>query len=369
MRITDHIAKWIVGGLFIFSGFIKINDPIGTEIKLEEYFEVFASDFGSFFHYFIPFALPIGVVLIVMEVLFGFMVLINYRMRFTVRVLLAMIAFFTFLTFYSAYFNKVTDCGCFGDAIPLTPWQSFYKDIILSILIIYLFIRQNKYIPVFRSLTSKTIVGFVIVVTLIIGVLAIQHLPFLDFRAYKIGDNIEKNMLPEEEPIFEYVFRKDGQLIRSQQYLPEKEGYKYVEFQILNPKKATPKITDYNVWNEEHGDYTAETFRGIKMIIIISDVLKANTSEIEKINHLISRIEKNVEVLAFTASDGTLFESFRHEQQLAIPYFFVDDTVLKAMIRSNPGLILLQNGTVAGKWHYNDVPGIEQVLTLLVKNP
>ena len=78
MRITDHIAKWIVGGLFIFSGFIKINDPIGTEIKLEEYFEVFASDFGSFFHYFIPFALPIGVVLIVMEVLFGFMVLINY---------------------------------------------------------------------------------------------------------------------------------------------------------------------------------------------------------------------------------------------------------------------------------------------------
>ena len=190
MRITDHIIKWIVGVLFIFSGLIKINDPIGTEIKLEEYFEVFASDFGSFFHYFIPWALLIGFILIVMEVLLGFMVLINYRMRITVRVLLAMIAFFTFLTFYSAYFNKVTDCGCFGDAIPLTPWQSFYKDIILSILIIYLLVRQNKLVPVFRSLTSKTIAGFVIIITLIIGVLAIQHLPFLDFRAYKIGYNM-----------------------------------------------------------------------------------------------------------------------------------------------------------------------------------
>jgi len=368
MRIVDQIAKWIVGGLFIFSGLIKINDPIGTEIKLEEYFEVFASDFGSFFYYFIPFALPIGFILIVLEVLLGFMVLINYRMKITTRILLVMIAFFTFLTFYSAYFNKVTDCGCFGDAIPLTPWESFYKDIILSILIIYVFLRQSKFVPVFRSLTSKTIIGFIILTTLIIGVLAIRHLPFLDFRAYKIGDNIEMNMLPEEVPVFEYVFRKDGQIIRSQQYLPEKEGYEYVEFQILNPKKATPKITDYNVWNEEHGDYTAETFKGNKMIVIISDVLKANTNEIEEINKLISRIEKNVEVIAFTASAGALFESFRHEQQLAIPYFFVDATVLKAMIRSNPGLILLQNGNVVGKWHYNDVPGIEQVLTLLVKN-
>ena len=369
MKIADQIAKWFVGGLFIFSGLIKINDPIGTEIKLEEYFEVFAGDFGSFFHFFIPFALPIGFVLIVMEVLFGFMLLINYRMKITVRVLLAMITFFTFLTFYSAFFNKVTDCGCFGDAIPLTPWQSFYKDIILSIFIIYLFFREKKFVPLFRSLTSKAIGGLVVILTVIIGILAIQHLPFLDFRAYKVGDNIEKNMLPEEEPVFEYIFKKDGQIIRSPRYLPRQEGFEYIEFRILNPEKATPKITDYNVWNEELGDFTAETFQGRKMILVISDVLKANTNEMKTINQLISKVEKNVDVLAFTSSDATQFELFRHEHQLAIPYFFVDATVLKAMIRSNPGLILMQNGTVTGKWHNNDIPGVEDVLTLLLKNP
>ena len=139
--LFDTVIKVATGVLFIFSGLIKLNDPIGTEIKLEEYFEVFASDFGSFFKLFIPASLEIGLFLIILEVLVGFALLINYRFNITIKILLVLITFFTFLTFYSAYFDKVTDCGCFGDAIPLTPWQSFSKDLILVVFIVYLFLE------------------------------------------------------------------------------------------------------------------------------------------------------------------------------------------------------------------------------------
>src|SRR5688572_7757960 len=111
-KILDQFSRFFVGGLFIFSGLIKLNDPIGTKIKMEEYFEVFAEDFGSFFHYLIPYALEIGLAIVILEVVLGVAVLVLYNMNFTTKVLLALMVFFTFLTFYSAYYNKVTDCGC-----------------------------------------------------------------------------------------------------------------------------------------------------------------------------------------------------------------------------------------------------------------
>ena len=143
MKIIKEFARYVAGALFIFSGIIKVNDPVGTAIKLEEYFQVFASDIAPFFEWFVPAALVLSVVLSVLEVVLGTALVIGYRMKLTAWILLAIIVFFTFLTFYSAYFNKVTDCGCFGDAIKLTPWQSFYKDIILLILIAVIFWKRN----------------------------------------------------------------------------------------------------------------------------------------------------------------------------------------------------------------------------------
>src|SRR6185436_18856302 len=151
-KILDQFSRYFVGALFIFSGLIKLNDPIGTEIKLEEYFEVFAADFGSFFQYFIPWALELGMIMIVLEIALGVAILLFYRMRITAWVLLALMVFFTFLTFYSAYFNKVTDCGCFGDAIKLTPWESFWKDIVLMVFVSHLFWYRKTYQAVLRTM-------------------------------------------------------------------------------------------------------------------------------------------------------------------------------------------------------------------------
>ena len=365
MKALDTFSRIFVGGLFIFSGLVKINDPIGTEIKLEEYFEVFSVDFAEFFMVFVPWALQLGFILIVLEIVLGVAVLINYRMKTTTWILGLLIVFFTFLTFYSAYFNKVTDCGCFGDAIPLTPWQSFTKDVILVLFIGYLFYRRKVFEPVLRDKTGNITIGMVAVLSTIVGYYAIQHLPYIDFRAYKTGDNIKVNMQPEEAPIFEYQFEKEGEIIFSENYLTEADGYKYIDYKVINPKKSTPKITDYNVWNDDEGDYTEQTFIGRKLIIVIVDANKASDKNADQISSLINDVEGQIDPIVFTSSDYQSIEEYRHKHQLAAPYFYADGVVLKAMIRANPGVILMQNGTVLGKWHFNDVPESDEVLALL----
>ncbi len=138
LKVISRICWLFVGLLFIFSGLIKINDPVGTAIKLEEYFEVFSSDFSSIFHVFIPYALYLSIFLSALEIILGVALLLRWKLKQILISLLVIIVFFTFLTFYSAYFNKVTDCGCFGDAIKLTPWESFTKDIVLLVMIVIL---------------------------------------------------------------------------------------------------------------------------------------------------------------------------------------------------------------------------------------
>ena len=147
MKAIVGICRVLVGVLFIFSGFIKLNDPVGFSYKLQEYFSEPVLDIPAL----IPFALIIAILLVIFELVLGIMLLIGFARKFTSWSLLLMIVFFTFLTFYSAYFNKVTDCGCFGDAIPLTPWESFYKDIILLILILVVFFNQKYIEPLFPA--------------------------------------------------------------------------------------------------------------------------------------------------------------------------------------------------------------------------
>ncbi|MDN4164674.1 DoxX family protein [Cytophagales bacterium LB-30] len=364
MKYLILFLRWAVGGLFIFSGLIKLNDPVGMAIKLEEYFEVFSADFASFFHIFIPVALPIGLFLCVIEVVLGLALLINYRMKATIWALLGLIVFFTFLTFYSAYFNKVTDCGCFGDAIKLTPWESFTKDVILLAGILILFWKRSDLGNVV-SLRKDYILAGTTFVLFMIGYYAIEHLPFIDFRAYKIGDNVARNMEPEEQPIIEYTFRKDGKEITSEQYLLAKDGYEYVSNRIKNPDTSTPKITDYNIWNDE-GDFTSYTLEGNKLLIIVKKLDKTNKASYEKITALLNGGLQNIEPIVITSVDAASYEAFAKTVGLAhIPYYYGDATVLKTIVRSDPGLTLWSNGTVLGKWHFNDIPTASEVNGLL----
>lgn len=362
-KVIDIFSRVFVGGLFIFSGLIKLNDPIGTKIKLEEYFEVFSGDFGSFFEWFIPLALPIGMILIVLEIVLGVAVLINYKMKLSMTVMLSLMLFFTFLTFYSAYFNKVTDCGCFGDAIPLTPWQSFYKDVILMVFVAHLFWYRTSYEPMLKSNISNIIVGSTTVISFIVGIVAIMHLPYIDFRPYKIGNSIPDKMIPEESPILQYTFEKNGEEVESLKFLSADDGYKYVSSRVLNEKASTAKITDYQVVSVEGEDFTEETFAGNKLLLLFYNAEFADKEKMNQINALVEGLE-NAEPMVLTSAGEAEFEAFRHEYQLAVPYYLTDATVLKAMIRSNPGIMLVRQGIVFGKWHHNDVPTAEEINAL-----
>lgn len=359
MKILAHIVRFLVGGIFIFSGLVKLNDPVGTQIKLEEYFEVFATDM-PFMHDFwmalVPLALYFSVLMCAAEVILGVALLASWRLKQVNWILLALIVFFTFLTFYSAYFNKVTDCGCFGDFLKLKPWTSFTKDIVLLVLILFL-IWQSK---VFRSLRTGSLVAFSAIFSIALAIYAIRYLPPVDFLPYKIGNNIPQLMQPSEPLRYKYVMEKEGKTEEFEQF-PSDTTYKYKEMVLIN-ENAKPKITDYKVWNNE-GDFTQETFTGKKLIIIIKNGPDLNVASLAEIRSLIKSLKgTGVESLILTSNSDAEIQEIRKAYAIDVPYYFADGTVLKTISRSNPGIWLLKDGTVKGKWHYNTTPDKVAVL-------
>ena len=375
MRVFYTLSRYLVGLILIFSGAIKINDPVGTQIKLEEYFSLFSTDFTSIFEILIPYALMISVFLCCLEIVIGVALIINYRMKLISKILLGLIVFFTFLTFYSAYFNKVTDCGCFGDAIKLTPWQSFYKDLILLSfsLIIYFLHSKLRYqdgffkIKIFEDNVFKNgVIIFISVISLVISYTAINFLPFIDFRPYKVGNYIPDLMQPSEELKYSYIMEKNGRNYEFDNY-PNDESFTFKEIKLLNPE-AEPKISDYSLWNED-GDFTNESFLGNKLFIVIHDVNKLGIDR-RKINEFIIKLKKLksdinfwVEPIVLTSSDSKSLSSFLDKNKISIKSIYGDATVLKTMIRSNPGFLLMRNGTVRGKWHFNKFPDPTEILS------
>jgi len=361
MRVIREFSRYLVGALFIFSGLIKVNDPVGTQIKLEEYFEVFAYDFASFFGWFIPAALFLSVFLSVLEVILGFALILGYQSKKTAWALLSLIIFFTFLTFYSAYFNKVTDCGCFGDAIKLTPWQSFIKDIVLLVFIMIIFIEKDKIKPLLTSsIGHGTVLGST-VIFVAVSIFAIRHLPFIDFRSYAVGNNIEKLMQPSGELIYQYILEKDGKEYSFEKY-PSEPGYNFISTKIKNPE-VQPKITDFSVWNDED-DFTNEIFRGIKLIVVVQNISKTSMSANAEIKNLLDH-SSNTENWILTSANSIDIDVFKQDAGWSAPHFYSDATVLKTIMRSSPGIFLLKEGTVIGKWHFNDIPSVSLINQLI----
>ncbi len=354
MRKINTLISILVGALFIFSGLIKINDPIGTAIKLEEYFEVFSEDFTVLFHYFTPLSLAIAIFLCVLEVVLGVAIVAGFRKRNTIVALLLMIVFFTFLTFYSAYFNKVTDCGCFGDAIPLSPWQSFYKDLVL-LLCISVLAFQLKSFHNHASKLSALLLGASVVFSIIIAYIGTNHLPIKDFRDYKKGNNIGKMMDPGIPCEFVYIMEKDGRRVELSQY-PKDKSYQYKGQKVLNAQECQPKITDYYISDTLGNDLTNMSLSGKKIFIIIQKQAGISALQIKKLRVLkqFAATKSDTDLMLIT-SDSYRFATFGQKTKINLPYYLADATVLKAMIRSNPGIIYLEDGVVIDKWHINDL--------------
>ena len=362
MKAIVSIARILVGVLFIFSGFIKLNDPVGFSYKLQEYFSEPVLDIP----FLIPFALIIAIVIVIFELVLGIMLLIGYARKFTSWSLLLMIIFFTFLTFYSAYFNKVTDCGCFGDAIPLTPWQSFYKDVALFILILIIFFNQKLINPIFNPKYHKWVIFVSFIASFAFCYYVLMHLPVLDFRPYKVGNNIpEKMKIPEGEKAvvtYTWKFKVNGEekLIQNNGAYPQVDG-EFIGVETSQDGENTiPPIHDFVIEGEE-GDITQEILEEDKVFMIVAYNLRSTELEgYDAIKSLSEEaIKKGYRVIGLTASGDQLKKALKKKYDLNFDFYQTDETALKTIVRSNPGLLILEKGTITQKKHWFDASDIE----------
>lgn len=378
-------ARILVGCLFIFSGFIKANDPLGFSYKLHEYFEVFQADTGlSVFEWIAKGSLPLAILVCASEIILGIMLLIGYRRDLTLWLLFAQIAFFTFLTFYSACYNKVTHCGCFGDFLKLRPWESFWKDIALMILITLLFSGKEAIQPLGGDFLLGAIFFASVFFAVGFPVYAYRHLPPIDFRAYAPGMNIKDNMVypptykPEEiETGFIYENTKTGEKKHfNLQNYPWQDtlNWKWVSTDNVVIKEAVdaPKITDFKVNDENGNDITDSLLNNQQYSFWLVMHQLARTEQNDELMHQINDFVKlaqseGIQVIAMTSSGASEIEAFKKTNQADYRFVIVDDIVLKTMIRSNPGLMLMKTGTVVANWHHNDFPVYSEVKDKLMK--
>ncbi|MDO1499893.1 DoxX family membrane protein [Winogradskyella maritima] len=365
MKYLVGISRIFVGILFIISGWIKLNDPLGFSYKLQEYFgaDVLNLTFLE------PYALPLAIFVVVFEVVLGVFLIIGYKPKFTVWSLLLMILFFTFLTFYSAYFDKVKDCGCFGDALKLTPWQSFWKDVVLLVLVLFLFAGRKYIKPFFKPLPTTIIALLGFLVSLWIAYDVLMHLPHVDFRAYKIGNNLQEQMdVPADapRPVNEYVwsYEIDGEVKKvvtngSEPTEYPRETLKGVDTQVID-EGYVPPIQDFTIESEDE-DLTTYFLEKDKLAIVaMYNVLSAENEGMLKIKAFADRAQKaGYIVIGLSASGEEAKQQVKTDYNLDFDIYLCDEKVVKTIVRANPGVILLEKGTVTNKAHWTDIEDLE----------
>jgi uncharacterized membrane protein YphA (DoxX/SURF4 family) len=446
--MLSRISRILVGSLFIVSGLIKANDPVGFSYKLNDYFAPGVFNMG----WLDPVALELSVLICVAEIVLGVAILFGARMKLASWSLLILMIFFTFLTGYTAIANwffdnyessttqffegvfgfvarqdisYMKDCGCFGDAIKLNPWESFLKDVVLLIFTVFIFLKRKVTKPeglqtdlinlgVSMVLIAAFALGMVswafpiwfALVTFIVllgikqfikqdskdwimaiastiiatwfSVYCIQHLPVKDFRPYKIGNNIgELKECPPDAPQDIYndtwFYEVNGVV---GEYTTEQapwaiEGAKFVDRETeLIFKGCEPPIHDFVLESEDGMDYTEDILAEEYMLLVIGyDITNADEDVQPKLNALYdaSNNDGGPYMYAMVSNVSSEIETFRHKHQNMFEYLTGDATMLKTIIRSNPGLVLLNKGTVIGKWHYNDIPTYDEIKSEYLK--
>lgn len=368
-------SRIFVGLLFVFSGLIKANDPIGFGYKLQEYWHVFGTDFLH------AYSTAIAIVICALEILLGALLLLGFWRKTVAWGLLLLVVFFTFLTFYSAFFEVVTSCGCFGDAIPLTPWQSFIKDLVLLAFILVICYYRHEITPVTTDSYTRYITTVALaVVSLGIGVYTVNFLPFIDFLPYKKGNNLPELMvLPEgmEGDQYEIVYtlrhKTSGEekKVSDKVYL-EEEIWKDDNWEItgdpasrLVKKGYSIPIPDLLITDADGNDYTAEIISNpyYNLLVVAWDLDNVDTNGLNKINTLALNAAEmyNIRTILLTSGSSQQAQQISNDLNLLAEVFYADAVPLKSMVRANPGVLLMQHGVVINKWHHNTLPDFEEL--------
>ena len=355
-----QFSRIFVGILFIISGLIKLNDPIGFSYKLTEYFSEPVFNMPIF----TPFALAIALFLVILEVVLGIALLIGFKTKFTINSLLLLTVLFTFLTFYSAYFNVVKDCGCFGDALKLTPWQSFTKDIVLLFFILILFFNKNLIRPLFSSIIQNSLIILGFLACCFMGYWVLNHNPIKDFRPFAVGKNIEEGMIIPKNAVksvteMNFIYEVNSvkkEFTDKQLNLIPKDAKFIDRIDKVLVEGYKPPIHDFAM-ELDGSDYKSELLLEPKLMIFVTyDLEKANKEGLSKLNELETKAKlKGYKVIAMSGSNAEMIQKFKKEFNFKFEVYFCDATALKTIERANPSIVILEKGTVKQKVHYNDI--------------
>ena len=360
LHITGSIARTLLALTFLFSGFVKAVDPLGTVYKIQDYLH---EGFGGVFQWAIPAAGVAAVCLIALEWLLGIAMLLNVRTQWTSWITLLFYCIMTPLTLYIAIANPVSDCGCFGDALVITNWQTFWKNIILLLLSICLVIC-SKAIPELFSWWMEIIIALAALGS-VAGIMGYSytHLPQIDFRPYKVGNHIPTLMeIPDDAEVDQYeitlIYAKDGkeQTFTLENYPKGDPEWTFVDQKsVLIKKGYVPPIHDFEIETLE-GDYITQDILESEepvALVVMYDLSKTDTTQLEKLMHMIHEYPR---VYFLTASGEEEIFAFAEElgwdeETTYSTFCFTDPITLKTIVRANPGVIVVQNGTIIDKYN------------------
>lgn len=362
LSLITSIVRTLLGIVFVFSGFVKAIDPLGTTYKIEDYLNAF----GGFFPNFIWIALPASIALSMFEFALGFSLLFNLKHKFTAWLALIMMLLMTPLTLYIALENPVSDCGCFGDAIVLDNWTTFYKNIVLLVLAVWLVLMQCYTRTWFVNWLEWSGMVFFCLVSVVISVICLNHLPFIDFRPYKVGTDIEKSMeIPDGAPADEYditfIYEKDGkqQEFTLENYPKDDSTWTFVDQKSVLVKQGyVPPIHDFSITDANFDDiiYDILDNEGYTILAIMYDLEKTNLKQALRLNQLYAESQqKGYMFYALTGSESTIVNDFVEQTGAEYPFCGTDPITLKTIVRANPGIVLLKDGVIVGKWNMRDV--------------
>ena len=367
------ISRLLLGGTFVFSGFSKAVDPTGSAIKFGEYFHSFGLDVLSFL------AMPAAVLLAAAEFTIGANLLFGNSWRKNTIAALLVMLFMTPLTLYLAIANPVSDCGCFGDALHLSNWETFSKNIFLLIAALYLVKMRISVFQLYSRNFQWFISTLIFLFSIIISWTSLNHIPLIDFRPYKTGTEIAKSMIiPDGAPADEYetlfIYEKNGkqQEFTLDNYPANDSTWKFIDSKSKLIKKGyTPPIHDFVLLNQDGEDIISSVLNDTSytFLLIAPDLNSADDANIDKINDLYDYcLDHGYNFYGVTSSTSDPLYEWRDNTGAEYPFLLSDETALKTIVRPNPGMMVLKDGIIVAKWNAADIPS-EEVIAKLLQNP
>ncbi len=345
----------------MFSGFVKAVDPLGSSYKFVDYFSAFNIQWLD------PLSVVFAVLLSALEFLIGAALFLGVKNKLFAWLCLLFMSFFTPLTLYIAIANPVDDCGCFGDAIIMTNWQTFYKNIFLMIFASIVFIHRKNFRTFFRYKTEWGITFVFFLIPVAISIYGLRHLPVIDFLPWKVGQSMKIDENFEEKY---YAIYKNKETGEHREYLsseiPWQDSMFLANWEFIDTRiVSAPLPENYFLIADTAGNDQFKSFTqhdNYQFLLIFCYIEDANLKNIEKIKLLHKKAsENNIGFIAITASTYERVAEFIENYEIEFEIYYSDEITLKTIIRSNPGLVLIKNGTILTKWHNNDIPEYEKI--------